>query len=109
MTRLWPPGHDMNWAVAVVVEVTISWSGCGYWWTCFYNVRLKVLGHVSRICHGQILIMLLAAWHNMAWDVEVEAAGSSADVTCNSMLLRCCVAVCLQSSNLGELWLLVVL
>ncbi len=23
MTRLWPPGHDMNWAVAVVVEVTI--------------------------------------------------------------------------------------
>ena len=68
-----------------------------------------MLGYVGRICRGKILIMLLAARHDMDWVVEAKAAGSPADATCNCVLWRFCGAAGLQSSDLGELWLLVVL
>ncbi len=68
-----------------------------------------MLGRVSRVCHGQILIMILAAQHSMSWDAETNSAGSPADTSCNHALWRFCGAAGLQSSNFGELWLPVVL
>ncbi len=77
------PGHNMNWAVLLVVGVTTNWLDCGCWWSCWCNARLKVPQHVGRVFFGQRLIMGLVAQHNMAWGVEAEAAGGSANATCN--------------------------
>ncbi len=86
---LWLPGYDMNCVVLVVVRGTTSWLGCCCRWTCWCDVRLKVLGHVGRICLGQKLRMLVVAWCKMAWFAEAEAADGPMDATCNLELLSC--------------------
>ncbi len=78
-----------------------GWSK--YKLVCLRNMRLKVLGHVSRKSCAKILIMLLAARCKMALFVEAEAAGGPVDATCNRELLLYRGDVGLRSSNLGEL------